>query len=452
MTNIRPPAVAGSFYPGNEAKLAAEIDAMLVDAESRKPLTPDEPLPKAIIVPHAGYIYSGPVAAGAYLRLRKGKGSISRVVLLGPVHRVPVHGLALSAASYFETPLGMIPLDVQAPDLLSDLPQVTVSDPAHALEHSLEVQLPFLQRVLGDFSLIPLAVGDARPEEVAQVLERLWGGPETLIVISSDLSHYLPHHTARRIDHDTVHALLDLQLIPSHEQACGATPVNGLIVAARQKRLVTRLIDLRNSGDTAGDKGRVVGYAAIMFYEEESVSDERGSILLAIARGAISLRLGKVVSVDESAPWLSLPGACFVTLTRGGELRGCIGTLEPYRSLLQDLQQNALAAAFRDPRFPPLTEPELESVRVEVSLLNPLVPILFKDEADALAQLRPGLDGVILEFGRNRGTFLPQVWEQLPTPREFFHHLKMKAGLSPAFWDDDIRLYRYTVDKYREES
>ena len=208
MSNIRPPAVAGSFYPGNPGKLAKDIDTMLEDARLRNPPIDNEPLPKAIIVPHAGYIYSGPVAAGAFLRLRKGKGTITRVVLLGPVHRVPVRGLALPDTSAFETPLGTIPLDDEALNLLVGLPQVTVSGQAHALEHSLEVQLPFLQRVLGEFSLVPLAVGDARPEAVAEVLERLWGGLETLIVISSDLSHYLPYDTARRVDHQTVQAML----------------------------------------------------------------------------------------------------------------------------------------------------------------------------------------------------------------------------------------------------
>jgi hypothetical protein len=268
MSNIRPPAVAGSFYPGNPGKLATEIDAMLEEALRRNPPAADEPLPKAIIVPHAGYVYSGPVAAGAYLRLRRGKGTITRVVLLGPVHRVPVQGLALPAAASFETPLGIVPVDAEAATLLAGLPQVRVSAEAHAWEHSLEVQLPFLQRVLGPFTLIPLAVGDAAPEEVAQALERLWGGPETLIVISSDLSHYLPYDTARRIDHETVQELLNLQILGSHEQACGATPVNGIIAAARRKGLVSKLIDLRNSGDTAGDKERVVGYASIALYEE----------------------------------------------------------------------------------------------------------------------------------------------------------------------------------------
>ncbi len=178
--------------------------------------------------------------------------------------------------------------------------------------------------------------------------------------------------------------------------------------------------------------------------------DDRGRIMLAIARAAIATHLGLAAAADENAPWLSGPGACFVTLTIKGELRGCIGSLVQYRPLLEDLKENSLAAAFSDPRFAPLSELELATVRVEVSLLSPVVPLDFRDEADAVAQLRPGVDGVILQYGQNRGTFLPQVWEQLPTPGEFFGHLKMKAGLPPTFWADGVRLSRYTVEKWQE--
>lgn len=181
------------------------------------------------------------------------------------------------------------------------------------------------------------------------------------------------------------------------------------------------------------------------------MTDDRGRIMLDIARAAIASRLNRPFAADESAPWLSEPGACFVTLTINGNLRGCIGSLEPYRPLREDLKENACAAAFRDPRFPPLTGTELDAVRVEVSLLSPVSPISFRDEADAVAQLRPGTDGVLLEFRGHRGTFLPQVWDQLPDRREFFAHLKMKAGLSPQFWNDGVRLYRYTVEKFREQ-
>ncbi len=261
MQSVRQPAVAGAFYSGQRAALSAEVMALLAAAKPDPGL--HTTLPKALIVPHAGYVYSGATAARAYARLAAGRDTIRRVVLLGPVHRVPVRGLALPGVAFFATPLGHIEIDQAAIDLLTDLPQVVVSSPAHAMEHSLEVQLPFLQSVLADFKLLPLAVGDATPAEVAEVLEALWGGPETLIVISSDLSHFLPYRTAQAVDQKTVQTMLALEAQLTHEQACGGTPVNGLLLAAKHHHLQPQLLQLCNSGDTAGDKGRVVGYASL---------------------------------------------------------------------------------------------------------------------------------------------------------------------------------------------
>jgi MEMO1 family protein len=269
---VRPPAVAGTFYPGTPAVLSAAVQAFLADAGSMQPAR--DPLPKALIVPHAGYVYSGPVAAPAYRRLAVGRARVRSVVLLGPVHRVPIRGLALPSATAFATPLGTVEVDAEAAARALELPQVQVSDAAHALEHSLEVQLPFLQTVLDDFRIVPLAVGDATAEEVAEVIEHLWGGPETLIVVSSDLSHYHPYAAARQIDRGTAGAILALDASIDHEQACGATPINGFALCARRHRLKAELLDLRNSGDTAGDKSRVVGYAAFAFAD-----DARGGAL-----------------------------------------------------------------------------------------------------------------------------------------------------------------------------
>ena len=266
---IRQPAVAGAFYPGQRSNLSSEVTALLAGvgpADHRN--KSDARAPKAVIVPHAGYIYSGATAALAYARLSPARHTIRRVVLLGPVHRVPTPGLALPGATAFATPLGTIEMDQAAVDAIRHLRQVVVSPAAHAMEHSLEVQLPFLQVVLEDFKLLPLAVGDATPDEVAQVLEALWGGPETLIVISSDLSHFLPYKTAQAVDQDTVNHILALDGTLTHQQACGGTPVNGLLLAAKRHHLQAQLLGLCNSGDTAGDKGRVVGYASVAFMEE----------------------------------------------------------------------------------------------------------------------------------------------------------------------------------------
>ena len=261
---IRPPAVSGMFYPGDPAVLATEVDTLLANAV---PPAPTFPPPKALIAPHAGYIYSGPVAASAYALLVPHAATIRRVVLLGPCHRVAVRGLAVSSALSFETPLGTVPIDQAANAVVLKLPQVVRHDGAHAAEHSLEVQLPFLQQVLDDFSLVPLAVGYATPDEVAEVLELLWGGPETLIVVSSDLSHYHPYADAQHRDRHTVDAITHLHLLLDQEQACGAAAINGLIEVAQRRGLQPQLLDLRNSGDTAGDKSRVVGYASFVFTE-----------------------------------------------------------------------------------------------------------------------------------------------------------------------------------------
>jgi AmmeMemoRadiSam system protein B len=262
MGTVRSAAVAGLFYPESPTDLERAVRDLLAHAPHA------DLIPKAMIVPHAGYIYSGPVAASAYTCLQPLAERIQRVVLLGPAHRVPLHGLALSDAESFATPLGDIPLDHAAIQTLAGLPQISLNPRAHTQEHALEVQLPFLQTVLRNFTLVPLVVGHASTEEVAEVIDRLWGGPETLILVSSDLSHYLPYRAARQIDRVTVDAILALEPLPHHEQACGAVPINGLLESVRRRRMQAHLLDLRNSGDTAGPHDGVVGYAAIAFTEE----------------------------------------------------------------------------------------------------------------------------------------------------------------------------------------
>ena len=253
----RQPAVAGMFYPAEPEVLKSSIEKYLQEA---RPLGEK---PKAIIVPHAGYIYSGPVAASAYAQLSPLKETIKRVVLLGPSHRVPLIGLAASSADHFITPLGAIETDKQAIEQITHLPQVHILDEAHSMEHSLEVQLPFLQLCLGDFKLVPLVVGDASSEDIAPVLNQLWGGEETLIVISSDLSHYHTYEQAQNMDERTalaIESLADKSI--GYDDACGRNPVSGLLKAAAEHGLHVTRLDLRNSGDTAGSKDQVVGYGA----------------------------------------------------------------------------------------------------------------------------------------------------------------------------------------------
>lgn len=261
---IRQPAVAGMFYPADPAELKDMVTDFIDGVDTHTKV--QAPWPKAIIAPHAGYRYSGPVAASAYARVAVLKEKITHVVLFGPAHRVPLMGFAASSAEYFATPLGNIPVDVQTINRLLVEEKVTVLDQAHTMEHSLEVHLPFLQIVLKDFSLIPIVVGDASTEAVSQLLTDLWNGPETLVVVSSDLSHFHDYGTAQTMDRKTCSAIenLDYRAIHSNE-ACGCAPVRGLLHHARHLGLQAVTVDYRNSGDTAGSKDQVVGYGAYVF-------------------------------------------------------------------------------------------------------------------------------------------------------------------------------------------
>ena len=256
-TIVRQAAVAGQFYPGNPDELKQMLGKLL------RQVSDVPPLPKAMIVPHAGFIYSGPIAATAYASLLPAKEKITRVVLLGPSHRVFLSGLGLSSASYFSTPLGTIPIDQHTCNSISALPQVSINEQAHAWEHSLEVQLPFLQYLLNQFQLVPLVVGEASAAQVAEIIEHCWESTATLTIVSSDLSHYHDYAKAKRLDAKTSQAIEHLQLEKlGPQQACGYAPLRGLLQVARNKTLRVKTLDLRNSGDTSGPKDRVVGYGA----------------------------------------------------------------------------------------------------------------------------------------------------------------------------------------------
>jgi len=458
VTAVRAPAVAGSFYPANARQLTDAVDGYLADAADAGNARP----PKAIIVPHAGYVYSAPIAAPAFAALGKAADRIRRVVLLGPAHRVAVRGLAAADATAFRTPLGDVPIDRASIAALSDLPYVMERDIAHRDEHCLEVQLPFLQRILGDFTLVPLLVGDAGPDEVATVLERLWGGPETLIVISSDLSHYHDYATARRMDASAAAAIetFDLQGL-GRDQACGRLPILGLLAAARRHGLSIHRLDLRNSGDTAGTRDQVVGYGSWVLTEsgaQDAKDDDadrdkavrpHAERLLRTAAASLryALRYGRPPTLDLAdfpAP-LTERRASFVTLRHGDALRGCIGSVDAVRPLATDVVINTFGSAFRDPRFEPLQPDELPGLTLSISVLSPRRPLPFRDEADLLQRLRPGIDGLIIHSGSRTGSFLSQVWKSLPAPEDFLAHLKHKAGIRRPLRPEDASAETYTA-------
>ncbi|MDA8229830.1 MAG: AmmeMemoRadiSam system protein B [Magnetospirillum sp.] len=458
MSGIRPASVAGSFYPAEPAELHRQLGALLNQASTRPPAR--AAIPKAIIVPHAGYVYSGPIAASAYVLLAPVRGMVERVVLIGPSHWVAFQGLAVGTADAWQTPLGTVPVDGDAVERLRRLPAVVTADSAHVREHALEVHVPFLQDVLGAFRLIPIVAGDTSPEMVAEALDAVWGGPETLVVVSSDLSHYLDYRSCQDADRRTAAAIqaLDPGAIDRHG-ACGRVPVGGLLLTAQRRGMTVVPLDLRNSGDTAGPKDRVVGYGSWAFYEhpaaerapaedaEETVRAV-GPTLIALARASIECGLATgrpapAPTTQDMQETLRKPGAAFVTLMRRGGLRGCIGSAAAWRPLAEDVTDNAFRAAFRDSRFVPLAPREADGLEVSVSVLTAPEPMTFADESALLEQLTPGVDGLIIEDGHCRALFLPAVWAQLPNPRGFLDHLKRKAGLDAGHWSPAFRASRF---------
>ncbi|MGE3317521.1 MAG: AmmeMemoRadiSam system protein B [Planctomycetaceae bacterium] len=460
MPNIRPAAVAGRFYPDEADVLRRQIEELIRDARRC------EARPKGIIVPHAGYVYSGPVAATGYAALASRRDEIRRVVLLGPSHFVRVRGLAVPTVDSFATPLGLVRVDTSTVARLLRLPQVVASDEPHAREHSLEVHLPFLQVVLDDFQIVPLAVGDASADEIREIIELLWGGPETAFVISSDLSHFHDHDTASRIDASTSRLIESLQ----YEQlrgdlCCGYKPISGLLAAARSRGFQVQALDLRNSGDTAGPRDRVVGYGAFVLEshplsmtvpesEPGSFTAEEQRLLFQTAKDAIAAKVttGAELEIDPNDYPESLrePRATFVTLRIDGKLRGCMGSLGISDPLIADVAQNAAASATRDPRFVPVTFEEIPRLDIHLSILTPPEPLAARSEQELIRKIRPGIDGLILHEQSKRATLLPAVWENVATVEEFLAHLKRKAHLPVNYWSDTIRFERYTAESLHQ--
>lgn len=446
----RPVAVANTFYPGNSKDLQTRVQALLQTPEAK-------PAIKALVVPHAGYDFSGLTAASAYKALQtEGHNlNIKRVVLLGPCHRVAIEGLALPSVEAFSTPIGSIPIDLEAVKAIQDIPHVLTSDQAHKDEHSLEVQLPFLKTILKDFKLLPLAVGRATPQQVAEVLNRLWGNEETLIVISTDLSHYHDDASARRIDSDTVKYIENFAISLNGKQACGAIPLNGMLLCARIHGLDIERCRISNSADTIGPANRVVGYGSWLLRPSVGglnlrAQDQQQLLELAktsIMHGFNNNKQPFPVELNKWPAQFRKPQATFVTIEINRRLRGCRGSLQAIRSLAQDVTTNASDTAFRDPRFAPLTSAEFKHSDVSLSLLENPEPLPTTGIEDLEAKLRPNEDGLIIRAGKKSATFLPSVWEQLPKPKQFIDHLWKKATLEVDEWPENMTVLRYTATK-----
>ena len=471
---IREPAVAGLFYPKDPAILSQTLDTLLANAA---PQTLDGEL-RALICPHAGYQFSGPIAATAF-RLLPGH-PYQTVVLLAVSHYAGFAGASVANATVYRTPLGDVPVAPLARELAQARPFVLeprvalrrpewAAQASHPLppagtdtpetwEHSGEVEVPFLQKTLKNFTLVPVVTGDVDPAQLAQILAAHWN-EKMLIVASSDLSHYHPYADAQSRDRVTVNAIvhLDIDQMIAAGDACGKTPVLTLLHLAKLKGWHAKLLDYRNSGDTAGGKGGVVGYGAIAFYSPTPrgfTAAERRQ-LIGLARQALQSAVTHSPIVDPNSeslpPKFKEPTGCFVTLTKQGQLRGCIGHITPQEALSKAITDNAQSAALHDGRFLPVQPGELDQLEIEISVLTVPEPLPFSSPEDLLNKLQPHRDGVVLRIGNHGATYLPQVWAQLPDKVAFLNSLAQKAGCAAADWrKPGTQVHIYHVESFHE--
>ncbi len=460
---IRPAAIAGQFYSSDKQKLSHDIDIFLNNANITD-LGLAKQIPKAIIVPHAGYIYSGQCAANAYANIIGNSHIIKNVILLAPCHRVAIQGIASSNADFWNTPLGDVKINQKITYQLNQLDFVNPHDEAHSQEHSLEVHLPFLQKILDDFTLTPLAVGQCEAKNIAHMLDKIWGGPETLIVISTDLSHFNDYDNAIKIDNNTAKNIMAMNWQEiSGNDACGHVPMSGLLYYAKSKFMQIKQLDICNSAAVTGDKSRVVGYGAWAIYENkiepnddmilmQKYDEEFADYVTRSIKYGLDNSQQIKVDLPSFAKDLQETRATFITLTKNDQLRGCIGSVIPHRPLIIDLIHNAYAAAFEDPRFKKLTIDELPQIKYAISLLSPMQKMSFTDQDDLLCQLRPNIDGLLIKCDGKQAVFLPQVWDDLPDKNHFLNRLKQKAGIDIDYFSDGFNAWTYQVAKTEPRS
>ncbi|HOO44913.1 MAG TPA: AmmeMemoRadiSam system protein B [Deltaproteobacteria bacterium] len=457
---VRKSIAAGTFYPASAEHLSQLIENYTRAAGNTCPYKPQGMNLRALIVPHAGYVYSGPTASYATYLL-KGE-HFSKVIVVGPDHRVGFEHASISRADAYETPLGQIMIHDDAHRLRKENPLFKAVDASDRSEHSIEVVLPFIQYALAEFSLVPIVLGsgdsDAYTDAIGDIIDN-----DTLLVISSDLSHYMRYSHAVEKDRETIGMILNLRedaLGRNSSRACGINGIRVLVTLARQRGWKPMLLNYTNSGDTAGSKDSVVGYAAIAFYGgpmEKTFSEEQGQVLVKLAKDTIEKKLGMKTG-ETALPEDALKDEAFqtkrgvfVTLNRKGRLRGCIGSLEARDTVLEGVRRNAVNAAFHDPRFNPVAPSEMDDMEIEVSILTEPKPIEYTDYKDLLEKLRPGIDGVIIRSGYAGATFLPQVWDQLPDKAEFLSHLCAKAGMEANAWKErKLEVSTYQVQYFEE--
>ncbi|MDR1256039.1 MAG: AmmeMemoRadiSam system protein B [Puniceicoccales bacterium] len=446
MPKLKEANVAGLFYPKEPEILLAEISRLKSPIERQYGCSS-----RALIVPHAGYAYSGKLAVKALQYLDKG---VKNVFIFSPAHRLAFDGIAVSDYGGFQTPLGTIPTNnAISGELLAGFGCELLNE-AFDNEHAVEVQLPLLKACVGDIQVIPIVVGNAKHGSVARIMEKFWPDKSNAFLISSDLSHFHSHEEAMLLDASSCNAIESCSVEDFRpDYACGATAICGLMNFAAANNFSLIRIGTYNSGEVSGDRARVVGYGAWMLAEScrnKFIKDNFADDIIKICRGSVESSLaGKENFKPGNVPEvLNQLGASFVTLEIGDNLRGCIGSIRARQPLVADLVQNAHSAAFKDPRFPPLTPEEFKNVTVRVSLLSHPQRIAFENEQDLLDAIVPKMDGIIIKDGVFQAVYLPCVWEQLPSKGEFLASLKRKAGLPRDHFSKTFEAFKFSTEYF----
>ena len=441
MVKIKEPAVANTFYSGDSETLKNQIKTFAEDNENNY-----EYKARAVIVPHAGLIFSGKLAYEGISQLDR---NIKTIFIFAPAHRVSFVGLALSTYDEWKTPIGNIKINQEKNKELEEKFEAKFFDDAHKEEHAIEIQLPAIQDIFNDIQIVPILIGKESPQKITEIINEYYSDKECGFIISSDLSHFLNDDKAKKMDEETA------QMIESgnvqnfrYEQACGAIGIYGLTEFSNQKNYSLIRIGMHNSSSTTGDKSRVVGYGAWFLYEGSKnrfLKQYYSEYMLKLCRNVISSRFTKEKIYTNHTPVFNQMGACFVTLKKYNNLRGCIGSIIAHQPLINDLVQHAQDAAFRDPRFTPVEQKEVEDLVIDISILSEPKPIVFTDEKDLLDKIAQFKDGIIIKDKGYQAVYLPSVWEDLPDKEMFLNSLKVKAGLSSDYFSKTFEAYRFST-------
>lgn len=447
MEKVKEPSIAGTFYSNDTVDLIKELETIKHESKNFYK-TPS----RAVIVPHAGFVFSGTLAyEGINILDRR----IKNIFIIAPSHHVAFEGLGLSGFEKWKTPLGDIEVNQEINNELIEKFGAAINNDAMAPEHSIEVQIPLIQNIFDGVKIVPILIGKARPEDIEKIISEYYPNPDNGFIISSDLSHFLDEENEKQMDFNAA-MMIETGDIRNfqYEMACGAIGITGLVEFANKNRFSLIRVGLSNSAKINNDKSRVVGYGSWFLYEgdkNELISKYHSDFVIGLCKTVIESAIKKVDLTIVYPQVFDEPGASFVTIEKDGQLRGCIGSIIAHRPLVNDLIENARSAAFKDTRFNPVTEDELNHLKVSVSILTEPRRIFFENEEDLINGLTPNLDGLIIKDGDHQAVYLPSVWEVIPDKKEFLNALKVKAGLTPEHFSDTFEAYRFETIYIQEE-